>query len=107
MVWGGGPARSFAGIISLPDGNLEIVRNLSIQTIGAAAVLAMDRTVSHIRTHSPTKFVAPICVSNGKPDSILKFEFREPGDSQTSTLLVSLKQLLNSREQFAIDARGS
>ncbi len=107
-VWGGGPTRSFAGSITLLDGSLEVVRNLSIQDDAGAAVLANGRSEITIRPNSPANFGGVDLHIKGRIDSQLKFEFREPGSSQPpQTVNVPLKQLLNGRAQFAIDARGS
>ncbi len=107
-VWGGGPARSFAGAITVSDGSLEVIRNLSIQDDAAAAVLTSERNQLAIRPHSPASFGGVDLKIRGKPDSQLTFEFREPGSAEhPQTIQVLLKQLLSGREQFTIDKRGS
>ncbi len=107
-VWGGGPARSFAGSIEISDGSIEIVRNLSIQDDAAAAVLPGGRNQLVIRPHTPASFGGVDLRIKGKPDSQLTFVFSEPGSSQSpETVQVPLKQLLAGRELFTIDKRGS
>ena len=107
-VWGGGPARCFAGSISSPDASLEVVRSLAIQDDAAAAVVSSGKSSVAIRPYSASSFGGVDLRIKGKLESQLQFEFSEPGSSQApQTVQVQLKQLLNGREQFAIDARGS
>ncbi len=108
IVWGGGPARQFAGSIRITDGSLEVVRNLAVQDDAAAAVVPKDASELTVRPHSLGTFGGVDLRLKGKLDSQLQIQLTEPGSTATSQpAQVTLKQLLSGREVFPIDARGS
>lgn len=107
-VWGSGASRSFAGKITIADGSLEVVRNLSIQDDSAATFIARSPNEIVVRPHSLSAFGGVDLKIKGKPDSFLKFEFNDPADSKNPhETELPLKEAVTGRAQFRMDSNGS
>ncbi|MCC6512306.1 MAG: hypothetical protein IT423_24625 [Pirellulaceae bacterium] len=106
-VWGGGAVRSFAGKISISDGLVDVVRNLSVQDDAVATLARTSQSEIAIVPHSPSSFGGVDLLIKGNLDSELLIQFSEPGQPAMEPVRVTLRRLLQGREFFSIDARGS
>ena len=108
IVWGGGPVRSFGGTISLNNGSLEIVRNLSVQDDAVGTLRRRGASEVELVPHSASSFGGADLIVKGTGDSELQFKLHDPGSTtQPEPVRIKLAELLHERVMQPIDARGT
>lgn len=107
-VWGGGPVRPFAGTITVSDGSIEVVRNLSVQDDSVGSLRRQGNSEVTIQPHSPSSFGGADLLLKGHADSELRFQWQEPnGASQPEPIRMKLSELLDQRVLKQLDAHGT
>ncbi len=111
MVWGGGPALSFAGTISIDEGHIELVRNLSLQDDAVGTAGAIDRSTIELTRHSAATFGGVDVKVRGRAGSRIVFRWDNqeslPPQFKLNDVSVTLDKLLTGAWIESLDNRGT
>ena len=104
---GGDVQRTYSGSLSIANGTLKLVRNLSLQqdAIGTMDNAGMDRI--EIRPHSPTTFGGADLSVRGRTDSLLNLRIDDPLGGKPREFQVPLGDLLEGEWLQTLDERGN
>lgn len=107
IVWGGDVPRPYAGEISISNGSLRFVRNLSLQqdSIGKISNATADRLA--LRPHSSSTFGGVDVQVQGKLESLVKLRIDDPLGGEAREFQVSLEELLQGEWLQPLDERGN
>lgn len=107
-VWGGGPVRSFGGAVSITNGSLEVVRNLSVQDDAVGTLRSVSNSEVVIEPHSASAFGGADLFIKGSANSELQFQWQDPsGGPAPEGISIPISQLLRGRSLHTVDARGT
>ncbi len=107
VVWGGNSPRAYAGAITIADGTLKVVRNLSLQqdSIGKVSNAGIDRI--DLRPHSPCTFGGVDIEVRGQLDSRLNLRIDDSLGGKSREFEVRLIELLEGEWLQVLDDRGN
>ncbi len=107
-VWGGGPQRSFAGKITVTEGSLEIVRNLSVQDDAVGTLRKQSANTIELTPHSASTFGGADILVKAPAQSQIQFQWEDTGNGlPPEPISVNVGDLARRSSMFTIDSRGS
>ena len=106
MVWGGEASRGYSGSISIDDGRLKLVRNLSLQADSIGAISNVNAATLKVAGHSPSTFGGADVGIEGSPASRLTIRFDHPATGQPVEHSFTLSEVLEQRWFRNIDEQG-
>ena len=107
MVWGGDTARTYAGSLSVSDGTLRIVRNLSLQHDSMGSLRAEDLKTISILKHSPATFGGLDFAVQGTLATRLQIRIDDPAGGTAREFEVTLAELIERQWLQNLDGWGN
>lgn len=107
VVWGGGGSRAFSGTITIDDGSLKVVRNLSLQADSIGAISNVSAAKLSVAAHSPSTFGGADLRITGSPSSRITVRFDHPSSGKPIEQSFALSEVLQEQWSRPIDEQGS
>ncbi len=107
IVWGGGKPRAFRGSISIDQGTLSVVRNLSLQSDSIGAVVNGDASTVKLSPHSLSTFGGVDVKIQASPTSKLTFRIDDSITNQPVEHTLLLSEILQGNWIRPLDDSGS
>lgn len=107
MVWGGGSARTFQGNISIDNGSLKVVRNLSQQADSIGSIVSSNLTNLKVIAHSASTFGGADLMIEGSTTSRVTLRFVHPTTNQPIEHSFLLNEVLQDRWLRKLDEQGN
>src|SRR5690606_36589944 len=107
VVWGGENPRPYSGEITIANGTIKFVRNLSLQqdSIGTISNTGVDRV--ELRPHSSSTYGGVDIAVKGKPNSLLSLRIDDPLGGASQQFEIPLEDLFQGEWLHPLDDRGS
>ncbi len=107
IVWGGPEPRSFEGTISVEQGTLRVVRNLSLQPDSIGTLKASSLQSIEVIAHSPSVFGGVDLALQGSRSSQITLSFKDPFSGRQVQHDVRVGDVLAGTWVQEIDERGT
>ncbi len=107
IVWGGGTARSFQGTISIEDGAIKLVRNLSLQADSIGSISAPNAATLEVNGHSASTFGGADVSILGALTSRITVRFTNPTTNQPLEHSFLVSEVLGDRWLRKLDDQGN
>lgn len=107
IVWGGVVPRNYVGTISIDNGSLRLVRNLSLETDSVDTIRSANLATLTIEANVASTFGGADVQVQGAISSELTISFVDPFTKETVEQRVAVSELLSGNWMQEIDGRGS
>ncbi len=107
VVWGGGTPRSFAGQVSVDEGSIRSVRNLSLQTDAVGTITQIEKDRLQISDTSPSAFGGADIRVIARPSALLRFQFNDPVTNKWVETTLPIAEILQGNWVRNLDDRGN
>lgn len=107
VVWGGNAPRIYQGTITIEDGNLRIVRNLSMQESALGGLIQKDANTIEFNSNSQTTFGGLDISIRGSVTSKIRIRLRDNQSNKPIERVVNLVDVQQKSWIDAVDEAGS
>ncbi len=107
IVWGGGAPRAYQGNISIDNGSIKLVRNLSLQADSIGAISSTGNSSLKVVGHSSSTFGGADVMIEGTANSRVTMQFVHPTLNQPVEHSFVLSEILADRWLRKLDEQGN
>lgn len=107
IVWGGAVPRTYVGTLSIDNGSLRLVRNLSLETDSVDTIRSANLATLNIAATAASTFGGADIQVQGATTSELTIAFVDPFTKEAVEQRVTVGELLSGNWMQEIDGRGS